>query len=397
METSLKTKMSKMQVMEGSHAVAEIVRMCKPQVISAYPITPQTHIVEDISKMVADGVLKTEYVRVESEHSAASVCLGAAATGVRTYTATTSQGLLLMAEVLFSIAGMRLPVVLTCANRSVSSPLSIWNDHQDSMTVRDSGWIQFYGEDNQEVVDLHIQAYKIGENQEISLPVMICMDGFLLTHTFEPIELPTQEQIDSFLPSFKPEYYLDPANPHTFGCFAEPDKYMEFRYLLYEAQMKAKKLIPQIAKEFKEKFGRDSGGLVQAYKLEDADTVLVGMGTIVSVLKAASDKLREQGKKVGVLKVISYRPFPVEEILSLLKSKKNIVVFDKSVSMGLGSILGSDIRSVLAGEKVGSNVSIIVAGLAGRDVPVESIIKAVNRAEKETINSEFLDLRTEII
>lgn len=383
-----------MKVMEGSVAVAEIVARCRPHVISAYPITPQTHIVEALSRIVADGRLKAEFIKVDSEHSAASACVGASVAGARTYTATTAQGLMLMVEVLYSIAGMRLPVVLTGVNRTVSSPLGIWNDHQDTMTVRDSGWIQLFAEDNQEAVDMHIQAYKIAE--KVLIPVMVCMDGFLLTHTYEPLEVYEQDKIDKFLPPFKPEYYLDVKNPYTFGCFAEPDKYTEFRYMFAQSHLDAKKEIISTAKEFKDSFGRFSGDMLENYNCDDADTVLIGMGSIVSVLKAAADEYRAAGKKVGVCKIRCFRPFPKEELAALLANKKNIVVFDKSISIGLGSIVGSELKESLYNKST-AKISTAIIGMGGRDVKVSDIKAVVDRSEKQEIKDEFVQLNREIL
>ncbi len=382
---------------EGSMAVAEIVKFCRPQVISAYPITPQTHIVENLSQMVADGEIRAEFVNVESEFSAASVVLGASATGARTYTATTSQGLALMAEVIFNIAGMRLPVVLTCANRALSSPLSIWNDHQDSMLVRDSGWLQLYAEDTQEAVDMHIQAYRMAEDHEILLPVMVCMDGFRLTHTFEPVEIPSQEDVDKFLPSYKPLYYLTPKNPLTFGAFAEPDKYMETRYMIHEAQKKAKVMIERIAEEFEKSFGRYSGGLIEPYRVEDASIVLVSMGSITGTFKEVADEMREKGKKVGVLKVRSFRPFPDEEIYDALKNVENIAVFDKNISLGSEGILCSEIKAAFCNKEKKPGVNGFIFGLGGRDMGKERIKEILERIEKEKVDMEFVDLKKEII
>lgn len=383
--------------LEGSMAIAEVVKLCRPQVISAYPITPQTHIVEHLSQMVADGKINAEFVNVESEFSAASVVLGASATGARTYTATTSQGLALMAEVLFNIAGMRLPVILTCANRALSSPLNIWNDQQDSMLVRDSGWIQLYAEDTQEAVDMHIQAYKIAEDHEILLPVMVCMDGFRLTHTFEPVEIPSQEEVDKFLPSYKPLYYLTPKNPLTFGAFAEPDKYMETRYMIHDAQKKAKVVIEKISEEFKKSFGRYSGDLIESYGVEDAEIVLVSMGSIIGTFKEVADEMREKGKKVGVLKVRSFRPFPDEEIYNALKNVENISVFDKNISLGSEGILCSEIKSAFCNKQKKPMIHGFVFGLGGRDTSKERIKEIAERIEKNYIEEEFVDLNKDII
>lgn len=378
-------------------AIAEIVKLCRPQVISAYPITPQTHIVENLSQMVADGEINAEFINVESEFSAASVVLGASATGARTYTATTSQGLALMAEVLFNIAGMRLPIVLTCANRALSSPLSIWNDQQDSMLVRDSGWLQLYAEDIQEAVDMHVQAYRIAEDYDILLPVMVCMDGFRLTHTFEPVEIPSQEDVDKFIPAYKPLYYLTPKNPLTFGAFTEPDKYMETRYMIYDALEKAKVMIEKVAKEFGKSFGRYSGGLIDCYKVDDASIVLVSMGSIIGTFKEVADEMREKGKKVGVLKVRSFRPFPDEEIYNALKNAENIAVFDKNISLGSEGILCSQIKSAFCNKQKKPVVNGFVFGLGGRDISKDRIKEIAERVKRERIGIEFVDLKKEII
>lgn len=386
-----------LQVLEGSKAVSETVGLCRPNVISAYPITPQTHIVEYLAEMVAEGRLKAEYINVESEHSAVSACLGASLTGARTYTATTSQGLLLMLEVLYNISGLRLPVILTCANRAISSPLNIWNDYQDAITLRDTGWIQFFAEDIQETVDLHIQAYKIGEDRRIMLPVVVSMDGFLLTHTFEPVELPKQEEVDRFLPKFNPEYYLTPKNPLTFGSFAEPDKYMETRYVLNEILNKSKSIIVETAREFKNLFGRFSGDLIEEYNTKDAEIVMVGMGSIVSTMKEVSDELRKENVKIGVLKIRSYRPFPDKEIAICLKDKKVVIVMEKAVSLGYGAILANEIKSVLYNLPNAPRINSFIAGLGGRDISKETIRKIVERSKKEKIDLEFVDLNKEIL
>jgi pyruvate ferredoxin oxidoreductase alpha subunit len=385
------------KVIEGSRAVAEAVKVCRPHVISAYPITPQTHIVENLSKMVADGELKSEFINVESEFAAASVILGASVTGARAYSTTTSQGLLLMAEVLFNIAGLRLPVSITCANRSVSAPINIWNDHQDAMTVRDSGWIQLYAEDCQEVADMQIQAYKIGENPEISLPVMVNMDGFILTHAFEPVELMDQKMADEFLPPYKPKVYLTTKNPVTFGILAEPAYYMETRYRLQQAIQASLQVIEEAANEFKKVFGRYSGGLVDKYRLDGAKTAIVAMGSVVGTIREVVDELREKGQKVGLLKIRAFRPFPKEAIYDALKDVDNIVIMEKALSLGMGGILLNETRAVFYGKKRQPKISGFIVGLGGRDVPNKSIINAVNKGESEVVEDSFVDLREELI
>ncbi len=385
------------RVIEGSMAVAEGVKVCRPHVISAYPITPQTHIVEDLSQMVADGDLKAELINVESEFGAASVILGASVTGARAFSATTSQGLLLMAEVLFNIAGLRLPVSITVANRSVSAPINIWNDHQDAMTLRDSGWIQLYAEDCQEVHDMQLQAYKIGENPEISLPVMVNMDGFILTHAFEPVELVDQKMADEFLPPYRPTTYLTTKNPVTFGVLAEPTFYMETRYRLQQAIEASKQVIDHVADEFKEKLGRYAGGLVDKYRLDGAKTAVVGMGSVVGTMREAVDEMREKGENVGLLKVRAFRPFPKEAVYDAVKDVDTIVAMEKGISLGFGGILLNELRSVFYGKKKQPRLCGVIVGLGGRDVPIKSIVEAVKKAQSEPVEDYFVDLREELI
>ncbi len=385
------------KVIEGSMAVAQAVKICRPHVISAYPITPQTHIVENLSQMVADGELKSEFINVESEFGAASVILGASATGARAYSTTTSQGLLLMAEVLFNIAGLRLPVSITCANRSVSAPINIWNDHQDAMTVRDAGWIQLYAEDCQEVADMQIQAYKIGEKSEISLPVMVNMDGFILTHAFEPVELIDQKMADEFLPPYKPEVYLTTKKPVTFGVLAEPAYYMETRYRLQQAIEASKPVIEDVANEFNKVFGRYAGGLVDKYRLDGAKTVIVAMGSVVGTIREVVDELREKGKKIGLLKIRAFRPFPKEAIYDALKDVDNIIIMEKALSLGFGGILLNETKAVFYGKARQPKISGYIVGLGGRDVPNKSVINAVRKAESGVVEDSFVDLREELI
>jgi pyruvate ferredoxin oxidoreductase alpha subunit len=385
------------KVIEGSMAVSLAVKVCRPHVISAYPITPQTHIVENLSQMVADGELKSEFINVESEFGAASVILGASVTGARAYSTTTSQGLLLMAEVLFNIAGLRLPVSITCANRSVSAPINIWNDHQDAMTLRDSGWIQLYAEDCQEVHDMQLQAYKIGENPEISLPVMVNMDGFILTHAFEPVDIIDQKMADEFLPPYKPERYLTVKDPVTFGVLAEPQYYMETRYRLQQAIEESKPVIDQVADEFKQKFGRYAGGLVDKYRLDGAKTVMVGMGSVVGTMREAVDVMREKDQDVGLLKIRAFRPFPREAVYEALKDADTIVAVEKSISLGFGGILLNELKAAFYGKKKQPRICGVIVGLGGRDIPTKSIIEAAKKAESEMVEDYFVDLREELI
>ncbi|OGM03656.1 MAG: pyruvate ferredoxin oxidoreductase [Candidatus Wallbacteria bacterium GWC2_49_35] len=378
---------------EGSMAVAEAVVLCKPNVISAYPITPQTHIVEDLSQMYANAEFKGQFVNVESEFSAASVCLGAVVTGARAYTATTSQGLLLMSEVLFNMAGMRLPLVLTCANRAISAPINIWTDHSDAMALRDSGFIQLYAENNQEAADLHYQAYKISEDDSVRLPVMVNMDGFLLTHSFEPVDMPTQQEVDDFLPSYKPRHYLDVKHPITFGSMVGEDGYMEVRYNLEEAMKNAFGVIEKVTKEFEQKFGRKFGIFIDTYKMEDAETVIVALGSVVGTIKESIDLMRANGIKVGLMKVRTFRPFPKQAIVDCLKNIKNVIVIDRASSVGSGGILATEIRSAFYGNTSVPKVNSYIVGLGGRDITIKTITDIVgNFANVKVQDSQFVEL-----
>ena len=384
------------KILEGSRAVAEAVALCRPHVISAYPITPQTHIVENLSQMVADGDLKAVSVNVESEHSAASVVLGASLTGARAYTATTSQGLFLMGEVLFNIAGMRAPVVLTCANRAVSAPISIWNDQQDSIAMRDSGWIQLYAENNQEAVDMHIQAFRLAEDPRISLPVMVCMDGFVLTHCFEPVDIPTQDNVDQFLPPYRPEEYLTPERPLTFGPMMDPNYYAETRYAIHQTMLEAIPLITQIAAEYEHMFGRPSGGLLESYRTEDAERILVAMGSLAGNIKEVVDALRDDGQKVGLVRLITYRPFPSRQLVDALSGAKAIGVLDKDISLGYEGALATDLRSAFSGQRQQPVIRNFVLGLGGRDVPTATIHTIFEKLEEGPAAVDFIDVNPEL-
>ncbi|MDP2937743.1 MAG: pyruvate ferredoxin oxidoreductase [Candidatus Omnitrophota bacterium] len=387
------------EFLEGSRAVAEIVKLCKPGVISAYPITPQTHIVEELAKMVADGELNAQFVNVESEHSAASVVLGAVATGVRAFTATSSQGLLYMAEVLFNISGLRLPLVMTCANRAISAPINIWNDQQDSVSLRDSGWIQLYAENNQEAADLHLVGYRLSEDKSIMLPVMVCMDGFILTHGMETIDIPKQEEVNKFLPGYRPLYKLDPAEPLTMGLLADPDYYLETRFAIQETFKDVLKMIPKINEEFKNHFGRDyKDGLVEEYCTKDAEKVIVAMGSVCGTIKEVVDAQRAKGKKVGLLKIISYRPFPYARVYDVLKDVPRVAVLDKAVSPGAYAPLAVEIKATFFGKKKCPKViSSFVAGLGGRDITLESVKEIFGKLTQKEVSLEFIDLKPELL
>ncbi len=374
------------KILEGSRAIAETVRNIGIDVISAYPITPQTHIVEDLAKLKADGEADYEYIRTESEFAAMSVLIGAAATGARTYTATSSQGLLLMTEVLFNAAGMRLPIVMTDANRAISGPINIWNDQQDAVTMRDAGWIMLYGEDNQETCDLHILAYKIAE--KCLIPVVVNLDGFVLTHTVEQVDIAEAKLIKKYLPAFKATEKLDVKNPLTFGAFVTPGQYMEIRQELHDDLRASKKVMAREMLDFKKIFGRKLS-LVEYYGAKDADTVVVAMGSVLGTIKEAVDELNKVGKKVGVVKISSLRPFPAEELLKLIGSKKQILVIDKSVSLGEEGILSGEIRRSFYGQSKAKIVGAIM-GLGGRDITKEMIKQTIVTAKKTNEQTIFV-------
>jgi pyruvate ferredoxin oxidoreductase alpha subunit len=384
------------KLVEGSQAIAESVAKCRPQVVSAYPITPQTHIVEQLAKFVADGELNASFINVEAEFSAASVVQGASARGVRTYSSTASQGLLLMLEVLYSISGNRLPVCMTIANRSVSSPLSIWNDHQDSMTARDSGWMQFYAETNQEAVDLQIQAFRISEDHRVLLPSFTCVDGYILSHNYEIVDIPQQVQIDSFLPPRNLLYKLDPAKPMAFGGMAEPRFYQETRMTISNALKRSLPIIEEIGKEFEKTFNRPGIQLLERYRLDDAETVIIAMGSVCGTIKETIDDMREEGYKVGLLRIIVYRPFPREALISALKGIKNILVFEKAVVLGVGGPLALEIRSALYGFPEQPSISDAIGGLGGRDITSKTIKKLLLRAGKEQLSNEWVDVNPQV-
>ncbi len=387
------------QFLEGAVAIARTVALCRPGVISAYPITPQTHIVEELSSLIANGELNAEFVNVESEHSAASCVLGAVATGVRAYSSTSSQGLLLMAEVLFNIAGMRLPVVMCCVNRAVSAPLNIWNDQQDIMTVRDAGIILLFAETIQEACDLHIQAFKIAEHKEVMLPVIVNIDGYILSHGYEPVELPLQETVDKFLPPYNPAYKLDVDNPVTLGPLSGPEYYLETRYAIQQTMNnEVIKIISQVAKEFTDLFGRESYGLVESYKLDDAETVFVAMGSICGVIKEVVDELRDKGEKVGVVRIISYRPFPNETLVKLVASTKKIIVIEKAISLGSNGPLFTEISSLLYTTHNNKNKPLIsgyICGLGGRDVTKEEIVSIYEESKTQSPTAKFINVKQE--
>jgi len=383
--------------LEGSQAVARAVARCRPEVVSAYPISPQTHIVEALSDMVRTGELAPcEYLLVESEFAAMSAAIGASAAGARAYTATASQGLLYMAEALYNASGLGLPVVMTLANRAIGAPINIWNDHSDAMSQRDSGWIQLYAESNQAAVDLHVQAFKLAE--ELSLPVMVCMDGFVLTHAVEPLEIRSQEQVDAFLPPYTPRQVLDPDEPVTIGAMVGPEAFTEVRYLAHAKQMQALDLVPELAAEFAASFGRPSGGLLRRYRTEGAETILVALGSVLGTIEDVVDALRDEGERIGALGITCFRPFPLEEIREALAGATRIVVVERAFAVGIGGIVGQNVRLALAG--LPSVVYDVVAGLGGRAITrrsVRTLVEEVREGRIEPNRLHFLDLDRKLV
>ena len=380
---------------EGSHAVAEAVALCRPQVICAYPITPQTHIVEGLGEMVKAGELvNCEFINVESEFAAMSVAIGASAAGARTYTATSSQGLLFMAEAVYNAAGLGLPIVMTVGNRAIGAPINIWNDHSDSMSMRDAGWIQLYAETNQEALDLHIQAFRLAE--ELSCPVMVCMDGFILTHAYERVDVPTQDQVDAFLPRYEPRQILDPADPVSIGALVGPEAFTEVRYLAHHKQLRALGLIPQLAAEFKKEFGRNSGGLIRTYRSEDAETIVVALGSVNGTVQEVVDEMRAGGSRIGSVSICSFRPYPLAAMREALQHAKRVVVLEKCLAVGLGGIVSDGVRKSLSG--IVLNGYTVIAGLGGRAITRGSLTRLFEDAERDELEQvTFLDLNADVI
>jgi pyruvate ferredoxin oxidoreductase alpha subunit len=380
---------------EGSAGVAATVARCRPEVICAYPISPQTHIVEALSREVKSGRLTPcEFINVESEFAAMSVAIGASAAGARAYTATASQGLLYMTEPLYNAAGLGLPIVMTVANRAIGAPINIWNDHSDAMSQRDCGWIQLYAETNQEAMDLHIQAFRIAE--ETSLPVMVCMDGFILTHAHERLEMPGAEQVDAFLPPFVPRQVLDPADPVSIGAMVGPEAFTEVRFLAHARQLQALELIPQVAAEFAGRFGRTSGGLIRPYRTSDAETIVVALGSVLGTIKDTVDGLRDDGMRIGALGITSFRPFPLDAVRTALGACQRVVVLEKALAVGIGGIVSANVRMALSGLPMHGYT--VIAGLGGRAITRASLRQLFQTAARDELEPlTFLDLDTELV
>jgi len=384
-----------LEQIEGSRAVAKAVALCRPEVICAYPITPQTHIVEGLGEMVKSGELaRCEFINVESEFAALSVAIGASAAGARSYTATASQGILFMAEAVYNAAGLGLPIVMTIGNRAIGAPINIWNDHSDSMALRDAGWIQLYAETNQEAADLHIQAFRLAE--ELSCPVMVCVDGFILTHAFERIDVPDQAAVDAFLPPYDPVQVLDVAAPVSIGAMVGPEAFFEVRYLQHHKQERALERIPAIAAEFESQFRRAAGGLVREYRTADAQTVVVVLGSLNGTVKDVVDERRADGELIGVLTLCAFRPFPLEAVRAALLCAQRVIVLEKSLAVGLGGMVSDGVRKALSGIALDGHT--VIAGLGGRAVTRASLHRLFDRAQAgELAQLEFLDLNRDVV
>lgn len=368
--------------MEVSIAISEAVKLANVDVISAYPITPQTHIVEHLAELVNDGELQSAFIPVESEHSALSAALGASAVGARTFTATSSQGLALMHEIMFVASSLRLPLVMSVVNRALSGPINIWNDLSDIMAERDTGWVQLFAINGQEAFDLTLQAFKIAEDPRVLLPVAVNLDGFILSHVIEPIELLEQQEVDQFLTPFKPVLRLDPEKPVSLGAFGSPDVYIEVKKQLDEALIGSQKVVTEVWKDFGRLFGRNYKP-VESYKTKDASTLLITMGSISETAMTAVDALREKGRKVGLIHIRLWRPFPFKEFLQAIKGAKVLAVLDRAlVPGGVGGPVGLEVKSALYGKDGAPYVAEFVAGLGGRDLTVETFVEVLEKAER---------------
>ena len=390
------------RILDGNHAAAQGAKLSRTQVIAAYPITPQSPVTEKLSEFVEGGELNAEYIAVESEHSALTVCASASMVGARTFTATSAHGLAYMHEVLHWTAGARLPVVLVCANRAMGAPWNILNDQQDSISQRDTGWIQIYARNNQEILDSVIQAYRIAET--VYVPVMVCYDGYVLSHTEMPVDIPSQEDVDRFLPTYKPHTILDPANPKNYNLvtLANPrvnaegvlcHGYMELRYLLQEALQDSRETIARVGQQFGELFGRNYDNMFWEDSLDDADIAIVAMGSLAMEAIVAAEMLRKEGHKVVVLGLRVFRPFPKSDVAKALKKSRLVVVFDKNISYGLEGATCSEIKSALYGNSVNAVIRNFIVGLGGRDVKARELADAVKRSlpslQEGILNSEY--------
>jgi len=382
---------------EGSRAMAEAIALCRPEVVCAYPITPQTHIVEGLGEMVKGGRLEDcEFINVESDFSALSVAIGASAAGARAYTATASQGLLLMAEAVYNASGLGLPIVMTLVNRAIGAPANMWNDHSDAMSMRDAGWVQLFAETNQEAADLHIQAFRLAE--ELSIPVMVCVDGFILTHAVERVDIPNQAMVDAYLPPYDPVQVLDPAEPVTMGAMVGPDAFTEVRFLAHYKQTKALRFITQFADAFAKVFGRESGGLLRGYRTEGADMLVVAMGSVCGTIKDTIDEMRGDGIPIGLVTIVSYRPFPIDALQNILAAAQDVVVIEKSLAVSMGGQLANNVDAALRNLPRAPRLHSAVAGLGGRPITRQSLHRLFRQAAtKPWEGTHFLDLNDRVV
>ncbi|PKN18276.1 MAG: pyruvate ferredoxin oxidoreductase [Deltaproteobacteria bacterium HGW-Deltaproteobacteria-6] len=391
-----------MHIIENGNVAAALgVKLCRANVIAAYPITPQTPLTERLSEFVEAGEMKSEYIPVESEHSALAVCIAASSTGARAFTATSSNGLLYMHEQVQWAAGARLPIVMCVVNRAISAPWNVWNDQQDSISQRDTGWIQMYCADHQQIIDTVIKAYWLAE--KVSIPIMVCYDGYILSHTYMPFDVPDQKQVDAFLPPFKPEYALNPEDPANLNTVTLPDVrmdvhgelahgYMEIRYLLHEELRAALAVAAEAEKRFTEIFGRGGDPYLEPYRCDDAEYIAVGLGSLTYQLRVSVDALRKEGIKVGVMGVRFYRPFPDEAIANALKGKKGVIVFEKALSYGYEGALASDLKSALYEHLASTGtlpaVQNFIVGIGGRDIRTEELTQNLKAATQGRVSKE---------
>jgi len=381
------------KVIMGNHAVSYAVMLAKTQVIPAYPITPQTQIVEELSNMCADGRLKARFIKVESEHSAMACCIGASAAGSRAFTATSSQGLALMHELLHWAAGARLPIVMAEVNRALAPGWNIWAEQTDSLAQRDTGWLQFYCTSNQEILDSILIAYRLAE--KVSLPVMVVYDAFFLSHTYEAVDIPDQEKVDAFLAPYEPEVKLDVDNPLAFGSLTTTEYYMEMREKIERATEDVHAILPQVYEDFEKVFGRRYG-VVEQYRCDDADLILVTSGTVSSTAQVVIDKLRESGRSVGKINIRMFRPFPADKIRKALRGCKKVAVLDRNISFGQGGIFAQELKAALCNEVERPDVFGFVAGLGGRDITpttIEEVIAAAEKADAPEKDFEWIGLK----
>jgi pyruvate ferredoxin oxidoreductase alpha subunit len=379
---------------EGSRAVARTVMACRPQVIPAYPISPQTHIVEALAEFVAAGELApARFVTAESEFGAMSLAIGASAAGSRTYTATASQGLLFMAEALYNASGLGLPIVMTVANRAIGAPINIWNDHSDALSQRDSGWIQLYARDNQHAADLHVLAFRLAE--QLSIPVMVCMDGFVLTHAVERIDVPEPSQVDAFLPAYAPRQVLDPAHPYSIGAMVGPEAFTEVKYLAQQHMAAAEAALPALAGQLGAILGREVPGLLAPYRMYGAETVVVVLGSAWGTLADTVDAVRSDGSAVGALGLVAMRPFPVQELRRALAGARRVIVIERAFSLGAGGIVSPELRAALP---PGADLHTVICGLGGRPVTTATLRSAIDQAIGGRLGAlSFADLNGELV